>query len=43
LQSVLNRCANSNVRIDRLFPFDKGFGGLVSFTKQSASIALFVL
>ena len=37
LQSVVNRCANSPVRIDQLFPLDKGFGGLVSFTKQSAS------
>ena len=35
LQPVLNRCANSTARIDRLFPLDKGFGGLDSFTKQS--------
>ena len=35
LQSVVNRCANSPVRIDQLFPLDKGFGGLDSFTKQS--------
>jgi hypothetical protein len=35
LQSVMNRCANSHPRIDQLFPLDKGFGGLVSFTKQS--------
>src|SRR6188508_117194 len=36
LRPVMNRCANSTDRIDRLFPFDKGFGGLVSFTSQSA-------
>ena len=33
LRSVVNRCANSTVRIDRLFSLDKGFGGLDSFTK----------
>ena len=37
LRPVVNRCANSTVRIDHLFPLDKGFGGLVSFTLQSAS------
>jgi hypothetical protein len=35
LRPVVNRCANSINRIDRLFPLDKGFGGLVSFTLQS--------
>ena len=35
LQPVVNRCANSIVRIDHLFPLNKGFGGLDSFTKQS--------
>ena len=35
LQSVVNRCANSPVRIDQLFPLDKGFGGLDSFINQS--------
>jgi len=37
LRPVVNRCANSTLRIDRLFSLDKGFRGLVSFTKQSAS------
>ena len=36
LRPVMNRCANSMYRIDRLFPLDKGFGGLDSFTSQSA-------
>src|SRR5688500_3701296 len=35
LRPVVNRCANSIHRIDRLFPLDKGFGGLDSFTSQS--------
>src|SRR5688572_25327697 len=35
LRPVVNRCANSTVRIDRLFPFDKTSAGLVSFTLQS--------
>ena len=39
LRPVVNRCANSPNRIDRLFPLDKGFGGLDSFTLQSASPA----
>src|SRR5688500_11958375 len=37
LRPVVNRCANSIDRIDRLFPLDKGFVGLDSFTSQSAS------
>ena len=37
LRPVVNRCANSIRRIDRLFPLDKGFAGLDSFTSQSAS------
>jgi hypothetical protein len=36
LRPVVNRCANSPMRIDRLFPLDKGFRGLDSFIKQSA-------
>ena len=36
LRSVVNRCANSTVRIDHLFALDKGYRGLVSFTFQSA-------
>ena len=43
LQPVLNRCANSTVRIDRLFPLDKGFGGLDSFTKQSGPVTVLAL
>ena len=37
LRPVVNRCANSTDRIDRLFPLDKGFFSLDSFTLQSAS------
>ena len=40
LRPVVNRCANSTVRIDHLFRLDKAFRGLVSFTLQSAFRAI---